>query len=50
MATVIIVPHPCGGAGATIPMALENQFGDARRGQLADPFGHNWSIGGQTTT
>ncbi|MDT8405071.1 VOC family protein [Sulfuriflexus sp.] len=36
-------------AGATILMPLDNQFWGARYGQLADPFGHNWSIGGPTT-
>ncbi len=33
-------------AGATVLMPLDNQFWGARYGQLADPFGHHWSIGG----
>jgi PhnB protein len=33
-------------AGATIIMTLESQFWGARYGQLRDPFGHIWSIGG----
>ncbi|WP_149193646.1 VOC family protein [Luteimonas suaedae] len=33
-------------AGAEVVMALENQFWGARYGQLRDPFGHVWSIGG----
>lgn len=33
-------------AGATVRMPLDNQSWGARYGQVADPFGHNWSIGG----
>jgi len=33
-------------AGATIAMPLEDQFWGDRYGQLVDPFGHRWSIGG----
>ena len=33
-------------AGAQIVMPLDNQFWGARYGQLKDPFGHLWSIGG----
>ncbi len=33
-------------AGAQVHMPLENQFWGARYGQLQDPFGHLWSIGG----
>jgi PhnB protein len=33
-------------AGAEILMPLDNQFWGARYGQLKDPFGHIWSIGG----
>ena len=33
-------------AGAEVTMALDNQFWGARYGQLRDPFGHLWSIGG----
>jgi PhnB protein len=36
-------------AGATVLMPLDNQFWGARYGQIADPFGHNWSIGGPVT-
>jgi PhnB protein len=32
-------------AGCTIKMPLADQFWGDRYGQLADPFGHNWSIG-----
>jgi len=31
-------------AGATVLMPLENQFWGDRYGQLADPFGHHWSM------
>jgi len=31
-------------AGAKIVMPLDNQFWGERYGQLADPFGHSWSI------
>ena len=31
-------------AGAKITMPMENQFWGERYGQLADPFGHRWSI------
>lgn len=33
-------------AGAEITMPLDDQFWGARYGQLRDPFGHMWSIGG----
>ena len=33
------------GAGATVTMALEDQFWGDRYGQVEDPFGHRWSIG-----
>jgi PhnB protein len=33
-------------AGAEIVMPLDNQFWGARYGQIKDPFGHLWSIGG----
>ncbi|WP_295810272.1 VOC family protein [uncultured Nitratireductor sp.] len=33
-------------AGATATMPLDNTFWGARYGQLCDPFGHNWAIGG----
>jgi len=33
-------------AGAMVSMPLDNQFWGARYGQLKDPFGHTWSIGG----
>jgi PhnB protein len=33
-------------AGAEIVMDLDNQFWGMRYGQLKDPFGHIWSIGG----
>ena len=33
-------------AGAEILKPLENQFWGMRYGQLKDPFGHHWSIGG----
>lgn len=33
-------------AGAEVVMALDNQFWGARYGQIRDPFGHLWSIGG----
>jgi PhnB protein len=32
-------------AGATVVMAVEDQFWGDRYGVLADPFGHNWSLG-----
>lgn len=31
-------------AGARITMPLDNQFWGERYGQLADPFGHQWSL------
>lgn len=34
------------GAGATVRMPLDNQFWGDRYGQLVDPYGHCWSIGG----
>jgi PhnB protein len=33
-------------AGAEVVSALENQFWGMRYGQLRDPFGHLWAIGG----
>jgi PhnB protein len=33
-------------AGAEVLMPLDNQFWGMRYGQLKDPFGHHWSIGG----
>lgn len=33
-------------AGATATMRPENAFWGARYGQLRDPFGHTWAIGG----
>lgn len=33
-------------AGATVRFPLDNQFWGQRYGQVADPFGHVWSIGG----
>jgi PhnB protein len=36
-------------AGAEVLMPLDNQFWGARYGQLKDPFGHVWSIGGPVT-
>ena len=33
-------------AGATVYMPLDNQFWGDRYGQVVDPFGHRWSIGG----
>ena len=33
-------------AGAQVRMPLDNQFWGDRYGQLVDPFGHVWSIGG----
>lgn len=33
-------------ADATILMPLDNQFWCMRYGQIEDPFGHIWSIGG----
>ncbi|OBK24097.1 hypothetical protein A5634_04300 [Mycobacterium asiaticum] len=32
-------------AGATVVMPVEDQFWGDRYGVLADPFGHNWSMG-----
>jgi PhnB protein len=31
-------------AGATVEMALENQFWGDRYGKLGDPFGHTWGV------
>ncbi len=31
-------------AGARVIMPLDNQFWGERYGQLADPFGHQWSL------
>jgi PhnB protein len=31
-------------AGAKVTMSMEDQFWGERYGQLADPFGHRWSI------
>jgi PhnB protein len=36
-------------AGATVRFPLENQFWGDRYGQLEDPFGFTWSIGGPKT-
>jgi PhnB protein len=36
-------------AGATVRMPLDNQFWGDRYGQIVDPFGHTWSIGGPVT-
>lgn len=36
------------GAGAEPIMALEDQFWGDRYGQIRDPFGHAWSIGGRS--
>jgi PhnB protein len=33
-------------AGATVRFPLADQFWGARYGQVTDPFGHPWSIGG----
>ncbi|KAF1723078.1 VOC family protein [Pseudoxanthomonas wuyuanensis] len=33
-------------AGAGVLMPLDNQFWGMRYGQIKDPFGHVWSIGG----
>jgi PhnB protein len=33
-------------AGAQVLTPLDNQFWGMRYGQLKDPFGHHWSIGG----
>ena len=33
-------------AGAEVKMPLADQFWGARYGQLKDPYGHSWSIGG----
>lgn len=33
-------------AGAEVIMPLDNQFWEMRYGQIKDPFGHVWSIGG----
>jgi PhnB protein len=33
-------------AGATVRLPLDNQFWGDRYGQIVDPFGHTWSIGG----
>jgi PhnB protein len=36
-------------AGAIVHMPLDNQFWGDRYGQVVDPFGHRWSIGGPVT-
>lgn len=36
-------------AGAEVTMELADQFWGDRYGQLRDPFGHRWSIGGPIT-
>ena len=36
-------------AGATVRFPLENQFWGQCYGQVDDPYGHVWSIGGPTT-
>src|SRR5690606_13010375 len=33
-------------AGAQVVLPLDNQFWGMRYGQVKDPFGHVWSIGG----
>jgi PhnB protein len=33
-------------AGASVAMPIGDQFWGARYGQVTDPFGHRWSIGG----
>lgn len=33
-------------AGAEVRFPLDNQFWGQRYGQVTDPFGHSWSIGG----
>ncbi|MGZ8364386.1 MAG: VOC family protein [Caulobacteraceae bacterium] len=33
-------------AGCEVKMPIDNQFWGDRYGQLKDPFGHSWSIGG----
>jgi PhnB protein len=37
-------------AGAKVTMELADQFWGDRYGQLADPFGHKWSLGQRKTT
>lgn len=37
-------------AGATERFPLANQFWGQRYGQVTDPFGHTWSIGGPVTS
>lgn len=36
-------------AGASVRFPLDNQFWGQRYGQVTDPFGHIWSIGGPVT-
>jgi PhnB protein len=36
-------------AGGTVNFPLENQFWGQRYGQIIDPFGHLWGIGGPQT-
>ncbi|MBO9697812.1 MAG: VOC family protein [Sphingopyxis sp.] len=36
-------------AGAIVRFPLDNQFWGQRYGQVTDPFGHIWSIGGPVT-
>ncbi len=36
-------------AGATVRFPIANQFWGQRYGQVVDPFGHAWSIGGPVT-
>ena len=36
-------------AGCTVAMPLDNQFWGDRYGQVKDPFGVSWSIGGPKT-
>ena len=33
-------------AGASVRFPIDNQFWGDRYGQLTDPYGHVWSIGG----
>lgn len=36
-------------AGGTVRLPLDNRFWGQRYGQIADPFGHVWAIGGPLT-
>ena len=37
-------------AGCSVAMPLDHQFWGERYGQVRDPFGHTWSIGGPIRT